>query len=105
VYKARDTRLDRVVAIKVLPEHLAENPERKRGSSARQKQSRSSTVLGTLQYMAPEQLERKSVDARADIFALGALLYEIVTGSKAFSGDSLGCERPHLGIFSRAARW
>ena len=45
-------------------------------------------VLGTLQYMAPEQLERKSVDARADIFALGALLYEMVTGTKAFSGES-----------------
>ena len=46
------------------------------------------TVLGTLQYMAPEQLERKSVDARTDIFALGALLYEMVTGSKAFTGES-----------------
>lgn len=46
------------------------------------------TVLGTLQYMAPEQLERQSVNARADIFALGALLYEMVTGSKAFSGES-----------------
>ena len=45
-------------------------------------------VLGTFQYMAPEQLEGKDVDARTDIFALGALLYEMVTGKKAFTGAS-----------------
>lgn len=45
-------------------------------------------VLGTFQYMAPEQLEGKDVDARTDIFALGALLYEMATGKKAFDGSS-----------------
>ena len=45
-------------------------------------------VLGTFQYMAPEQLEGKDVDVRTDIFALGALLYEMVTGKKAFAGAS-----------------
>jgi len=44
------------------------------------------TILGTLQYMAPEQLEGKETDARADIFAFGATLYEMVTGRKAFAG-------------------
>jgi Tol biopolymer transport system component len=46
------------------------------------------TILGTLQYMAPEQLEGKEADARTDIFALGDLLYEMATGKKAFSGAS-----------------
>ncbi|HEY3122513.1 MAG TPA: protein kinase, partial [Thermoanaerobaculia bacterium] len=44
------------------------------------------TILGTVQYMAPEQLEGKPADARTDIFALGAVLYEMTTGKKAFSG-------------------
>jgi Tol biopolymer transport system component len=44
------------------------------------------TILGTFQYMAPEQLEGREADARTDIFAFGTLLYEISTGQKAFSG-------------------
>jgi len=45
-------------------------------------------VLGTLGYMAPEQVRGQSVDARADIFALGAVLYEMVTGARAFAGET-----------------
>src|SRR3990172_1470327 len=45
-------------------------------------------ILGTFQYMAPEQLQGKDVDARTDVFAFGALLYEMVTGRRAFEGKS-----------------
>jgi Tol biopolymer transport system component len=45
-------------------------------------------ILGTLQYMAPEQIEGIEADARTDIFAFGAVVYEMVTGKKAFEGKS-----------------
>jgi serine/threonine protein kinase/Tol biopolymer transport system component len=46
------------------------------------------TILGTFQYMAPEQLEGKNADARTDIFAFGAVVYEMITGRKAFEGNT-----------------
>jgi len=46
------------------------------------------TLLGTVNYMSPEQLEGGLADGRADIFAIGAIVYEMVTGQRAFSGAS-----------------
>ncbi|HEY6064806.1 MAG TPA: protein kinase, partial [Thermoanaerobaculia bacterium] len=50
--------------------------------------TREGMILGTYQYMAPEQLEGREADARSDIFAFGAVLFEMATGQKAFSGRS-----------------
>ena len=46
------------------------------------------TILGTYPYMSPEQLEGKETDARSDIFAFGAMLYEMITGRRSFEGSS-----------------
>ena len=46
------------------------------------------SVVGTIQYMSPEQIEGKEADARSDIFALGAVLYEMITGNRPFQGKS-----------------
>jgi serine/threonine protein kinase len=46
------------------------------------------TILGTMQYMAPEQLEGKEADVRSDVFAFGAIMYEMATGKRAFEGSS-----------------
>src|SRR5258705_4123710 len=46
------------------------------------------TILGTFQYLSPEQLEGKEADARSDIFSFGAMLYEMITGRKGFEGSS-----------------
>ena len=47
-------------------------------------------VMGTIGYMSPEQVKGKAADARSDIFAFGAILYEMLSGKRAFHGDSAG---------------
>jgi eukaryotic-like serine/threonine-protein kinase len=58
------------------------------GMATRTDLTTSGSLLGTLQYMAPEQLEAQEADARTDIFAFGAVLYEMLAGRKAFEGKT-----------------
>ena len=71
------------------------------------------TVLGTPQYMAPEQFEGKEADARSDIWAFGAVLYEMLTGRRAFQGKSyasllnaiLSADPPPMGLKPFTPAW
>ena len=74
--------------------HVVEPPpadgetELRVGTSNRAPLTAEGTIIGTFQYMAPEQLEGVPADARTDIFALGAVLYEMATGRRAFEGKT-----------------
>ena len=57
-------------------------------TTRRQPLTTAGMLLGTVPYMAPEQLEAKPIDARTDIFSFGAILYEMATGARAFTGTS-----------------
>src|SRR5438445_10875059 len=60
----------------------------KDGATLTQALTSQGQIIGTLQYMAPEQLQGKETDARSDLFAFGCVLYEMLTGKRAFAGDS-----------------
>jgi formylglycine-generating enzyme required for sulfatase activity/dienelactone hydrolase len=69
---------------KLSADPAAANDEGRAGSELTEQ----GTILGTTQYMAPEQLEGKAADARTDIFAFGAIVYEMLTGKRPFEGGS-----------------
>src|SRR5207253_5461245 len=58
------------------------------GATQQKALTQEGTIIGTFQYMSPEQLEGVDADPRSDIFALGALLYEMATGKRAFEGKT-----------------
>jgi serine/threonine protein kinase len=78
--------------VKVLDFGLAKMEESASGEDERPRTARprteEGTIVGTTAYMSPEQAEGKPVDARSDIFSFGAVLYEMVTGRRAFRGDT-----------------
>ncbi|HVT44251.1 MAG TPA: protein kinase, partial [Thermoanaerobaculia bacterium] len=80
--KLLDFGLARTAAAPVSGAHASDSPTEKAPLTAE------GTILGTFQYMAPEQLEGLEADARTDIFAFGVVLYEMVTGRRAFRGES-----------------
>jgi Tol biopolymer transport system component len=80
--KLMDFGLARAALAAATPGAMTESPTLSRPLTAE------GTIVGTFQYMAPEQLEGKEADARSDIWALGCVLYEMATGQRAFEGKS-----------------
>ncbi len=92
--KPANVMLTRDDVVKVMDFGLAKLTERSAGASASSAPdgptltfaTEAGLVMGTLSYMAPEQAEGRTVDARSDIYSFGAVLYEMLTGRRAFSG-------------------
>jgi len=80
--KLMDFGLARAASVAAAPGVLTESPTVSRPLT------REGTILGTFQYMAPEQMEGKEADVRSDLWALGCVLYEMATGKRAFEGKS-----------------
>jgi eukaryotic-like serine/threonine-protein kinase len=74
--------------VKLLDFGLAKMGQEAFAMDATETQTQAGVVLGTAAYMPPEQIEGKPADARSDIFSFGAVLYELLSGQRAFSGET-----------------
>ncbi|MBU1677152.1 serine/threonine protein kinase, partial [bacterium] len=91
--KAQNVMIDGEGRVKVLDFGLAQSPEPPAAHTDQtmtidSETSREGVVVGTAAYMSPEQAEGKPVDPRSDVFSLGVLLYEMITGRRPFAGET-----------------
>jgi eukaryotic-like serine/threonine-protein kinase len=98
-------RDDKLGKVKVLDFGIAKLREQLPSSESRQTLTVEGTVIGTPEYMSPEQCRGRSLDPRSDIYSLGTILYEMLCGSPPFTGDSpLEVAAKHLNEQTRPLR-